>query len=74
MSDIDAELGQVRRRDAGRIARCGRGALYFALREQGLGVTESARRVGLSRRTLQRGIKEGDFPETRAASQTAKRL
>ena len=34
--DVDAELGQVRRRDAGRVAGSGRGALNFALGKQRL--------------------------------------
>jgi excisionase family DNA binding protein len=37
----------------------------MALYEQGLGFTEIARRVGLSRRTVERWVKEGGFPETK---------
>ena len=37
----------------------------MTLYEQGLGFTEITRRVGLSRRTIERWIKEGDFPETK---------
>src|SRR6266487_675092 len=37
----------------------------IALSEQGLGFTEIQSRVGLSRRTIQRWIKEGDFPEAK---------
>jgi transposase len=37
----------------------------MTLYEQGLGFTEITRRVGLSRRTIQRWIKEGEFPEAK---------
>ncbi len=36
MRDVDAELGQISRRDAGRVARSRRGALNFALGKQSL--------------------------------------
>ena len=36
MRDVDAELGQVRRRNAGSVARGRSGALDFALGKQGL--------------------------------------
>ncbi len=59
------ELCDERARLSRRAQRYDRYQQVMALREQGLGVTEIARRVGLSRRTLQRWIKEGDFPETK---------
>jgi predicted DNA-binding transcriptional regulator AlpA len=37
----------------------------MTLYEQGLGFTEMTRRVGLSRRTIERWIKSGDFPEAK---------
>src|SRR5713226_376751 len=59
------ELCDERARLSRRAQRYDRYQQVMALREQGLGVTEIARRVGLSRRTLERWIKEGDFPETK---------
>src|SRR5882724_1329257 len=57
MRNVDAELGQVRRRNAGRIARGGRGALNFALGEQSL---ENRRRT--YRRSGQRHKGLCDWP------------
>lgn len=37
----------------------------MTLYEQGLGFTEITHRVGLSRRTIERWIKEGEFPEAK---------
>lgn len=37
----------------------------MAFYEQGLGFTEIAGRVGLSRRTIERWIKEGEFPQAK---------
>jgi len=37
----------------------------IALYEQGLGFTELTRRVGVSRRTIERWIKAGEFPEAK---------
>src|SRR5258708_12274626 len=59
------ELCDERARLSRRAQRYDRYQQVMALREQGLGVPEIARRVGLSRGTLERWIKEGDFPETK---------
>jgi transposase len=59
------ELCDERARLSRRAQRYDRYQQVRALRQQGLGVTEISRRVGLSRRTLQRWIKEEDFPETK---------
>jgi transposase len=62
------ELCEERARLSRRAQRYDRYQQVIALHEQGLGVTEISRRVGLSRRTLQRWIKEGGFPETKRQS------
>jgi len=59
------ELYDERARLSRREQRYDRYQQVMALYTQGLGFTEIARRVGLSRRTLQRWIKEGDFPEAK---------
>ena len=59
------ELCDERARLSRRAQRYDRYQQVMTLHEQGLGVTEIARCVGLNRRTLQRWIKEGDFPETK---------
>jgi transposase len=57
------ELCDERARLSRREQRYDRYQQVIALYEQGLGSTEISRRVGLSRRTLERWINEGDFPE-----------
>jgi excisionase family DNA binding protein len=59
------ELCDERARLSRREQRYDRSQQGRALYEQGLGETEIARRVGLSRRTIQRWIKEGEFPEAK---------
>jgi len=58
-------LCDERKRLTRRAERHDRYQQVIELHAQGLGVTEIARRVGLSRRTLQRWIKEGGFPEAK---------
>jgi transposase len=58
-------LCDERKRLTRRAERHDRYQQVIELHAQGLGVTEIARRVGLSRRTLQRWIKKGDFPEAK---------
>ena len=59
------ELCDERARLSRRAQRYDRYQQVLALNAQGLGFTEIARRVGLSRRTIERWIKEGDFPEAK---------
>ena len=58
-------LCDERKRLTRRAERHDRYQQVIELHTQGLGVTEIARRVGLSRRTIERWIKEGSFPETK---------
>jgi transposase len=58
-------LCDERKRLTRRAERHDRYQQVIELHAQGLGVTEIARRVGLSRRTLERWIKKGDFPEAK---------
>jgi transposase len=59
------ELCDERARLSRREQRYDRYQQVIALYAQGLSFTEITRRVGLSRRTIERWIKEGDFPETK---------
>jgi transposase len=59
------ELCDERARLSRRAQRYDRYQQVIALHAQGLGFTEIARRVGLSRRTIERWIKEGNFPEAK---------
>jgi transposase len=59
------ELCDERARLTRREQRDDRYQQVMTLYEQGLGFTEIAGRVGLSRRTIERWIKEGDFPEVK---------
>jgi transposase len=59
------ELCDERARLSRRAQRYDRYQQVIALNAQGLGFTEITRRVGLSRRTIERWIKEGDFPEAK---------
>src|SRR5437588_4008894 len=61
-------LCDERKRLTRRAERHDRYQQVIELHAQGLGVTEIARRVGLSRRTLERWIKEGGFPEAKQRS------
>ncbi len=68
------ELCDERARLSRREQRYDRYQQVMALYEQGLGSTEISRRVGLSRRTLERWINEGDYPETKRHRSTTERL
>jgi transposase len=59
------ELCDERARLSRREQRYDRYQQVRALYEQGLGFTEITQRVGLSRRTIARWIKEGEFPEAK---------
>jgi transposase len=59
------ELCDERARLSRREQRYDRYQQVLALYEQGLGFTEITRRVGVSRRTIERWIQAGDFPETK---------
>jgi transposase len=59
------ELCDERARLSRREQRYDRYQQVIALYEQGLSFTEITRRVGLSRRTIERWIKAGDFPEAK---------
>jgi len=61
----EPELCDERARLTRREQRYDRYQQVIALYEQGLSFTEITRRVGLSRRTIERWIKEGDFPEAK---------
>lgn len=62
------ELCDERARLARREQRYDHYQQVMAIYEQGLGFTEIAGRVGLSRRTIERWIKAGDFPEAKRQS------
>lgn len=59
------ELCDERARLSRREQRYDRYQQVMALYEQGLGFTEITRRVGVSRRTIERWIEAGNFPETK---------
>src|SRR5260370_16077247 len=59
------ELCDERARLSRRAQRYDRYQQVIILNAQGLGFTEITRRVGLSRRTIERWVKEGDFPEAK---------
>lgn len=61
----EPELCDERARLTRRAQRYDRYQQVMTLYEQGLGFTEITRRVGLSRRTIERWIKAGDFPEAK---------
>jgi transposase len=61
----EPEACDERARLARRVQRYDRYQQVLTLYEQGLGFTEITRRVGLSRRTIERWIKEGAFPEAK---------
>jgi predicted DNA-binding transcriptional regulator AlpA len=61
----EPEACDERARLSRRAQRYDRYQQVMALYEQGLGFTEMTRRVGLSRRTIERWIKEGAFPEAK---------
>lgn len=61
----EPEMCDERARLARRAQRYDRYQQVMALYEQGLGFAEIARHVGLSRRTTERWIKEGEFPEAK---------
>jgi excisionase family DNA binding protein len=61
----EPEMCDERARMTRRAQRYDRYQQVMALYEQGLGPTEIARCVGLSRRTVERWIKAGEFPEAK---------
>jgi ActR/RegA family two-component response regulator len=61
----EPELCDERARLTRREQRYERYQHVITLYEQGLGFTEITRRVGLSRRTIERWIKEGEYPEAK---------
>ena len=70
----EPEACDERARLARREQRYDRYQQVMTLYEQGLGFTEIARHVRLSRRTIERWIKEGAFPEAKRHRSTTKRL
>jgi transposase len=61
----EPEACDERARLTRRAQRYDRYQQVMALYEQGLGFTEITRRVGVSRRTIERWIKAGEFPEAK---------